>query len=137
MLYTIPGKHKYPYDVSSYLNSEDSSNYSSKSDPSLEPHSIYLNAYWASIPKCSQRDQLNIIKLTHQFCQAYPQSLLFFLYVMSLQTNSMITHPGQSPNEYLRNLTSLFHSHCHYFSSDSVHFSPGFLSEISISGFNF
>lgn len=82
--YTISlGNPKYSYDVSCYLNSEDSSNYSPKSDHSLKPHTVHFTAYWTSLLKSPQRHQTQhghdnspilsrlVLKACLSFCMPY------------------------------------------------------------------
>lgn len=60
------------------------------------------------------------------------KACLFFLCVMPLPTAWSLTQ-ARNLNEYVTNPCSPLLSHYHDFSSDSLHFSPGWLSEIPIS----
>lgn len=130
--YTLSlGNLKYFY-VNSYLNSEDSSNDSSKRDTSHELHTIHVTAYWASLPKSSQRHKTQHGQ-DHSF--ALPSLILkaqfsFFKSCLCKQHGCMITHL----NEYLTNASPYLCSNYHYFSSDFIHLSPGLLSEIPVCG---
>lgn len=128
MLHTPPGWPQMLLCFCSYLNAEDSSNYSPKLDPSLEPRAIPLSGLCCLM---SPGDiLLNMRKTTHQFCAS-----LFSKPASSFSMSCLFRQHDHSPRpETWMNPCLPLLSHDHDFSSNHMSFSPGWLSEIPISG---
>lgn len=91
-----------------------------------------LTARGASLHESPRDLKLSKVNTTHQFCPGLSSNPAP-LSLCHVSANSMVTHPTLNLNEYLTHPSPPLRSHDHYFSSDSIHFSPGLLPEIPLS----